>query len=106
MRGSRGLRAEGRLARIATKRDKLSIILDILKACSAGASKTNIAYQANLNSRTVTICLNLLIDIGLIEVTDESVTTYKTTDDGSNLMRDLKGILNVLGSAEGFLSSR
>jgi predicted transcriptional regulator len=91
---------------MVTKRGKLSIILDLHKACFAGASKTNIVYPPNLNIRTITLRLNLLIDRGVIGVAEESVTSYKTIDKGSNRMRNLKGILNKLGNADGPRSSR
>jgi predicted transcriptional regulator len=83
---------------MTTKRDKLRIILDILHTCQEGASKTNIVYQANLNFRTVTNYLDLLIDKGMIEVVKDSTTVYKTTQKGSKLMKDLKSIQSELGT--------
>jgi predicted transcriptional regulator len=83
---------------MATKRDKLSIILDILRTCTDGASKTNIVYQANLNFRTVTTYLDLLIGKGMIEVVQDSTIVYKTTPKGAKLMKDLKTVQEDLGT--------
>jgi predicted transcriptional regulator len=77
---------------MAAKRDKLNIILDILRTCVDGASKTNIVYQANLNFRTVTNYLDLLVDKGMIEVRQDSNVMYMTTKRGLSVMKDLKSI--------------
>ncbi|MEM0498972.1 MAG: winged helix-turn-helix domain-containing protein, partial [Methanothrix sp.] len=48
------------------KRDKLSIISEILQKCIGGATKTAIVYQVNLNFKTVNPYLDLLIARGLL----------------------------------------
>jgi predicted transcriptional regulator len=81
---------------MAAKRDKLNIILDILRTCVDGASKTNIVYQANLNFRTVTNYLDLLVDKGMIEVKQDSNVVYMTTQKGVSMMKELKSIRDDL----------
>jgi predicted transcriptional regulator len=77
---------------MATKRDKQSIILDILRTCTEGASKTNIVYQANLNFRTVNPYLELLTKNGLVHVKDGATIIYETTDRGADLLTKFKEI--------------
>jgi predicted transcriptional regulator len=43
------------------KRSKSAIILNILSVCTKGASKTRIVYQANLNFKTATPYIELVI---------------------------------------------
>jgi predicted transcriptional regulator len=81
---------------MAAKRDKLNIILDILRTCVEGASKTNIVYQANLNFRTVTNYLDLLVDKGMIEVKQDSNVVYMTTQKGISVMKELRSIRDEL----------
>jgi len=81
------------------KRDKLSIISEILQKCVGGATKTAIVYQVNLNFKTVNPYLDLLIARGLLEVSQGSTLTYKTTEKGVKLLEDLKRVQDVLKEA-------
>ncbi|MCX8207082.1 MAG: winged helix-turn-helix domain-containing protein [Methanothrix sp.] len=78
------------------KRDKLSIISEILQKCIGGATKTAIVYQVNLNFKTVNPYLDLLIARGLLEVSQGSTVTYTTTEKGVKLLEDLKRVHDVL----------
>jgi predicted transcriptional regulator len=74
------------------KRSRDMIISQILDICTAGASKTRIVYQANLNFRTVNPYLELLTKNGLVHVKDGATTIYETTDRGADLLTKFKQI--------------
>jgi predicted transcriptional regulator len=76
------------------KRSRGEIVAQILDVCKAGANKTRIVYQANLNFRTVDPYLETLIKNDLIEVRPGKYTSYETTQKGSNLLETII-VLNV-----------
>jgi predicted transcriptional regulator len=71
------------------KRSRGEIVAQILDVCKAGANKTRIVYQANLNFRTVDPYLETLIKNDLIEVRPGKNTSYETTQKGSNLLETI-----------------
>lgn len=71
------------------KRSRGEIVAQILDVCKAGANKTRIVYQANLNFRTVDPYLETLIKNDLIEVRPGKYTSYETTQKGSNLLETI-----------------
>ena len=79
----------GRL-KISGKRSSDMIIAQILEACIGGASKTKIVYQANLNFSTVNPYIDLLVKRSLIVAVRDNRLTYKTTDNGIQLMKMFK----------------
>ena len=85
------------------KRSRDMIISQILDICTAGASKTRIVYQANLNFRTVNPYLELLTKNGLIEVKDGPTIVYETTDRGSDLLDKFKEIHEELSNDVGLI---
>lgn len=79
------------------RRDKLEIMSTILDVCTNGANKTKIVYQANLNFKSVSSYLNVLIKNDLIDVNETSPgTIYKTTEKGLKLMSDFEEVQSVL----------
>lgn len=74
------------------KRSREAIITEILEVCSEGATKTRIVYQVNLNFHTVIPYLNLLINRGMIERSENDPGIYKTTPVGIKLHKELKSI--------------
>ncbi len=78
------------------KRSRYNIIFQILGICDSGASKTNIVYMANLNSKIVNPYIELLTKNGLIESINGRVVLYKTTNKGLRLREDFKRIDNGL----------
>jgi predicted transcriptional regulator len=82
------------------KRSREMIISQILDVCANGAHKTKIVYQANLNFRTISPYLDLLIRNGLLDSEgdpDEGrLVTYRTTTKGRNLLNDLREIHDEL----------
>ena len=78
------------------KRSKHVIISEILDICKDGANKTRIVYQANLNFRTVDPYIDLLIKNNLLEVKQEKILLYETTDKGKKMLDDFKQINSQL----------
>jgi predicted transcriptional regulator len=82
------------------KRSREMIISQILDVCANGAHKTKIVYQANLNFRTISPYLDLLIRNGLLDSEGDSdggrLVTYRTTTKGRNLLNDLREIHDEL----------
>ena len=75
------------------KRSRDIIISKILDICTAGAHKTRIVYQANLNFRTVNPYLELLTKNGMINAQKESnPVVYETTSRGLALLDNYKQI--------------
>jgi predicted transcriptional regulator len=68
------------------KRNRHTIVTQILSICKNKSNKTRIVYQANLNFSTVNPYLDLLIKNGLIAVKQGKTTLYETTEDGINLL--------------------
>ncbi len=63
------------------RRNDLDICADILQVAKAGAKKTQIVYQANLNFKIVKKYLSRLIETGMLMTADES-SLYTTTNRG------------------------
>jgi predicted transcriptional regulator len=62
------------------RRSKDQIIANILSACQgAGASKTRIVYQVNMNFHTINPHLDMLIGKALLDVVQGSPVLYRTT---------------------------
>jgi predicted transcriptional regulator len=78
------------------RRAEHMIILEMLDLCVKGSSKTRIVYLANLNFKTITPYLELLIANGFLNVRKERLLIYETTPKGLTLLYDLKQIQNML----------
>jgi predicted transcriptional regulator len=78
------------------KRNKNTIISEILNICLDGASKTKIVYQANLNFRTVNPYLKLLIKNELLLTKTGPRMLYETTDKGKVLLENYNRIKDDL----------
>jgi predicted transcriptional regulator len=77
-------------------RDKESIITAILETCLKASNKSAITYKNNLNFSTSTFYLDFLAQKGFLNVVDESLRRYKTTDKGEELLSRLKEIHEFL----------
>jgi predicted transcriptional regulator len=71
------------------KRNKHQIFSEILEICRNGANKTRIVYRANLNFRTVTPYLKVLIEKHLINFNHGE---YQTTTQGINLLENINQV--------------
>ena len=72
------------------KRRKDQIISQILALCLGGANKTKIVYQVNLNFKTASNHLDLLLKKGLLEATQSKRPIYKTTPKGERALEILQ----------------
>lgn len=79
-----------------TRRSKLDICLDVLKAAEEGVNKTNIVYQANLNFKVVDGYLAVLTEAGYIEHRDRQ---YFTTNRGSWFVAQYSDVVQTLKDA-------
>jgi predicted transcriptional regulator len=69
------------------ERSKDQLIAEILSVCiGAGASKTRIVYQVNMNFHTIKPHLDQLIEKNLIEVMQGVPVLYKTTGHGKRAL--------------------
>jgi predicted transcriptional regulator len=75
---------------MAQKRSKDQIIADILDICREGAGKTKIVYQVNLNFRTITPPLDLLLRKGFLEASQGDRPIYHTTPGGTQALEALR----------------
>lgn len=75
------------------KRYKDLILASILETCSRqGASKTKVVYMSNMNFNSIRPYLTLLINDGLLEVTDGSTVLYKITPKGLEALEHIKAL--------------
>ena len=79
------------------RQDKLEIVSMILDVCTNGANKTKIVYKANLNFKSGSSYLDMLVKNSLVDVNDTNAgTIYKTTVKGLKLWRDFEEVQSVL----------
>jgi predicted transcriptional regulator len=75
------------------RRSKDQILANILSTCQgAGANKTRIVYQVNMNFRTINPHLDLLIEKALLDVVRGPPILYKTTRRGERALECLREI--------------
>jgi predicted transcriptional regulator len=72
------------------------LIAEILSVCQgAGASKTRIVYQVNMNFHTINPHLDLLVEKALLDVVQGTPVLYKTTRHGEKALKFLKAIETI-----------
>lgn len=80
------------------------ILSQILSTCLEGAHKTQIAYQSNLNFKTMNTYLGILVENGLIEPLQKDRVLYETTSKGANLLEKVNRVndelLGIIGTRE------
>jgi len=82
--------------RIERRRSSIEVIADMLRLGEAG--KTEIMYSANMSYFQLQKYLSFLLQLGLIykvTVGNPSIT-YRVTDKGLRLLRNIDSILEVL----------
>jgi len=88
------------------KRSRDDIISTILTICQGrGANKTLVVYTANLNFRTVSPYLDLLIENELLEVRKNGRERYFTTEKGERALEALKQIEDMVAVDRGLPNS-
>ena len=79
------------------RRDRLSIIAEILDKAREGVLKTRIMYKANLSFAQINEYLSLILDLDLLEVVkNPEKIIYKTTNRGLQYLQGYKEIRELL----------
>lgn len=79
------------------RRDRLTIMAEILNIAREGTLKTQIMYRANLSFAQLNEYLSLLQDVKLLKVnTEDGRTTYKTTSKGIKYLENFSKIKDLL----------
>ena len=85
------------------RRSNIEIIADMLKVGENGAGKTEIMYSANMSYSQIQKYLGFLLSHGFINKVEvgNPVVTYRVTDKGLGLLRNIDSIMEVLGFRDG-----
>ncbi len=80
------------------RRSNVEIIADMLRVGENGAGKTEIMYSANMSYSQIQKYLSFLLSHGFIHKVKvgNPVVTYKVTEKGLGLLRNIDGIMEVL----------
>ena len=82
---------------MSSRRSRLSIYYNILKACRVPSPPTRIMFKAALNYRSVIDYINFLVNLGLLEKKmQKGRVLYKTTREGEKLLRTLENVRKVV----------
>jgi len=76
---------------------------DMLKVGENGAGKTEIMYSANMSYSQIQKYLGFLLSHGFINKVEvgNPVVTYRVTDKGLGLLKNIDSIMEVLGFRDG-----
>ena len=84
------------------RRDRLSIMAEILAIAKERSLKTQIMYKANLSFAQLKEQLSLLLDLNLLRTIEASEKTfYKTTNKGLSYLQIYKEIRELLRMEKG-----
>jgi predicted transcriptional regulator len=80
------------------RRSNVEIIADMLKVGENGAGKTEIMYSANMSYAQIQKYLGFLLSHGFVSKVQvgNPAVTYKVTDKGSDLLRNIDSIMEIL----------
>ena len=79
------------------RRDRLTIMAQILSIAREGTLKTQIMYRANLSFAQLNEYLSFLQEIKLLKVnTNDKRTIYKTTPKGLKYLENFAGIKDLM----------
>ncbi len=80
------------------RRSNVEIIADMLRVGENGAGKTEIMYSANMSYSQIQKYLGFLLSHGFIHKVKvgNPVITYKVTDKGLGLLKNIDGVMEVL----------
>lgn len=77
------------------RRDKISILVDMLEAIGDGARKTHIVYRANLNFESCRRYLNAMRNAGLVEIQVGSPMMWAITEKGRTFVKKYKEFKDI-----------
>ena len=80
------------------RRSNIEIIADMLRVGENGAGKTEIMYSANMSYAQIQKYLAFLIRQDFINkvAVGNPVVTYQVTDKGTELLRNIESIMEIL----------
>lgn len=79
------------------RRDKMEIMAEILHIAAEGALKTQIMYSANLSYTQLKNYLGLMLELDLLEKTEENKRDiYESTDKGLDFLERYRQIAKLL----------
>jgi predicted transcriptional regulator len=80
------------------RRSNIEIIADMLKVGENGAGKTEIMYSANMSYAQIQKYLGFLLSHGFIDKVKvgNPVVTYRLTEKGGELLRNINSIIEIL----------
>lgn len=80
------------------RRSNIEIIADMLKVGENGAGKTEIMYSANMSYAQIQKYLGFLLSHGFVHKVEvgNPVVTYKVTEKGGDLLRNIGSIMEIL----------
>jgi predicted transcriptional regulator len=82
---------------INNRRSEIEIIGEILSLAKDGTRKTRILYQTNLSYTQLQTYLSSLLKLNVLKIENfNSVKTYKTTDKGLAVMKNINKVINDL----------
>ena len=82
---------------LGRKRDRLSIVADILEVANSGSSKTRIMFRANLSFSLLEKYLDVVVRSGFVEVQDGK---YMLTERGREFLVRFRKIQGRFASAQ------
>jgi len=86
---------------VRKRRDRLYIMAEILEIAMEGVLKTQVMYKANLSFAQLNEYLHLLLDLKLLELSeDNQKNVYKTTSKGVSYIESYKKIRELLKKEE------
>lgn len=85
------------------RRSNIEIIADMLRVGENGAGKTEIMYSANMSYSQIQKYLGFLLSHGFINKVEvgNPIVTYRVTDKGLGLLKNIDSIMEVLGFRDG-----
>jgi predicted transcriptional regulator len=80
------------------RRSNIEIIADMLRVGENGAGKTEIMYSANMSYAQIQKYLGFLVSHGFVSKVHvgNPAVTYKVTEKGGDLLRNIDGIMEIL----------
>ena len=89
------------------RRDRLYIIAEILEVALEGVLKTQVMYKANLSFAQLNEYLKLMLDLNLLNLSDNSGKhVYKTTSKGVRYLESYRKIRDLLKKEDESLTPR
>jgi len=80
---------------VKRRRDRISILVDVLDAIGDGARKTHIVYKANLNFESCRKYLSAMRNAGLVDIRVGSPMTWAITEKGRTFLKKYREFKDI-----------